>query len=78
VLRFSRLPGSDSVVPFRMEGMPRYVERLHLGLADFDAFLIMACIKRALNFEGRFWLSLPRWTRPQQYDLSAVWRAKSG
>ena len=37
-----------------MEGMPRYVERLHLGLADFDAFLIMACIKRALNFEAGF------------------------
>lgn len=37
-----------------MEVVPLYVERLHLCLADLEAFLVMARIKRALNFEAGF------------------------
>jgi hypothetical protein len=61
-----------------VEGVACDIERLHLGIADLDAFLVMARIERALNFEAGFGCWLPRWTRPPQYDLSAVWRARSG
>ena len=37
-----------------MKVVPRNVERLHLGLADFNAFLVMARIERAFNLEAGF------------------------
>src|SRR4029077_3387230 len=43
---------ADGVVPFRMECVALDVERLHLGIADFDALFVGRGIERALDFEA--------------------------
>src|SRR5712691_5843456 len=48
------MPWSNSVVPFWMEGVTCDVKRLHLGIADLDALLVIARIKRAFDPEAGF------------------------
>ena len=36
-----------------MELVARYVERLHLGIADLDALLVGALVEHALDLEAR-------------------------
>src|SRR6266849_4603706 len=54
MLRFRRMSWSDSVVPFRMEEVSCDVKRLHLGIGDLDALLVIARIERAFDLEAGF------------------------
>src|ERR1700736_1650289 len=43
---------SDGVVPFRMECVALDVERLHLGLADFDTPFVGGGVERAFDLQA--------------------------
>ena len=46
------LAGSDGVVPFGVKLVASDVEARHLGVADFNALLIMACVEHALDLQA--------------------------
>src|ERR1039458_5109714 len=43
---------ADGVVPFRMEQVACDIEGFHLGVADFDALFVGACVERALDAQS--------------------------
>ena len=43
---------SDGVVPFRMECAALDVERLHLGIADFDTLFVGGGVERAFDLQA--------------------------
>src|ERR1700732_380770 len=43
---------SDGVVPFRMECVALDVERLHLGIADFDTLFVGGGVERAFDLQA--------------------------
>src|ERR1039458_4118043 len=45
---------ADGVVPFRMEQVACDIEGFHLGVADFDALFVGACVERALDAQSGF------------------------